>query len=209
MLFGALWRVVVLFLSAGLAVACLAVVGCFIWARIWRVKGRLFCRGYLFGFGVFVALWGFCGACVAFCGLPSMFGAVVMLSGSLCGSLRRVLLGAGRSLRLWVFVHGCSDTGRGASCGGSWGYGSGGGFCILSAFRRGSSRRGLLLFQLGDGFGDPRRRSLSVGASAPAPGSVARSSACVRLAAAPCVSNCDGVKWKINTCIEAFRLADF
>ena len=56
------------------------------------------------------------------------------------------------------------------------------GFCILSAFRRGSARRGLplgssarfLFFHSCDGFGDPRRRSRSVGASASGPGSVAR-----------------------------------
>ena len=49
----------------------------------------------------------------------------------------------------------------------------------------GSARRGLplgssarfLFFHSCDGFGDPRRRSRSVGASASAPGSVARSSA--------------------------------
>lgn len=51
------------------------------------------------------------------------------------------------------------------------------GFCILSAFRRGlswgSSAR-FLFFHSCDGFGDPRRRSRSVGASASGPGSVAR-----------------------------------
>ena len=116
------------------------------------------------------------------------------------------------------------------------------GFCILSAFRRGSARRGLplgssarfLFFHLCDGFGDPRRRSRSVGASASAPGSVARSSADVLTAPdtrsgcpsvvdmvrglfclvfgwrlAPCVSNCDGVKRNRNNCFEAFRLTDF
>jgi hypothetical protein len=41
-------------------------------------------------------------------------------------SLRlRVWRSVGRLLRLWVFVRRCNNTGRGASCGGSWGYGSG------------------------------------------------------------------------------------
>ena len=31
----------------------------------------------------------------------------------------------------------------------------------------------------------------------------------VRLAAVPCVANCDGMKRKSNTCFETFRLADF
>ena len=74
------------------------------------------------------------------------------------------------------------------------------GFCILSAFQIGSARRGLslgssarfLLFQSGDGFGDPRRRSRSVGASASAPGSVARSSADV-LTAPDTRSGCPSV----------------
>lgn len=140
-------------------------------------------------------------------------------------SLRlRVWRSVGRSLRLWVFVRRCSNTGRGASCGGSWGYGSGCGFCILSAFRRGSC----------DGFGDPRRRSRSVGSSASAPGSVARSSADVLTAPAtrsgcPCMVDmvrgsfrlCSAGGWlhvfqivtarngKVTLVFEAFRLADF
>lgn len=140
------------------------------------------------------ALCGLYGVLMALCGLLSSVA-------SWRDSFRlRVWRFMGRLLRRWVFVHICSNTGRGASCGGSWGYGSGGGFCILSAFRRGSARRGLslgssarfLFFHSGDGFGDPWRRSLSVGASAPAPGSVARSSADVLTAPAirsgcPCV----------------------
>ena len=126
-----------------------------------------------------MALCGLYGVLMAFCGLLS---SAAMWRDSL---RLRVWRSVGRLLRLWVFVRRCSNTGRGASCGGSWGYGSGGGFCILSAFRRGSSRRGLslgssarfLFFHSCDGFGDPRRRSRSAGASASALGSVARSSA--------------------------------
>lgn len=98
-------------------------------------------------------------------------------------SLRlRVWRFMGRLLRLWVFVHVCSDTGRGASCGGSWGYGSGGGFCILSAFRHGSARR----------VGSSPAVTLRGSSAAPAPGSVARSSADV-LTAPDTRSGCPSV----------------
>lgn len=122
------------------------------------------------------ALCGLYGVLMAFCGLLSSVA-------SWRDSLRlRVWRSVGRLLRLWVFVHVCSDTGRGASCGGSWGYGSSGGSASCQHF--GADRLGVgdLLRRLR--FGDPRRRFRSVGASAPAPGSVARSSADVLTAPA-------------------------